>query len=80
MRQSSFRYLKGEPGKHKNEYGERCSKRPFAPIPNVVRLAELLGQGASDLDLTHITEKYNPFTGKGFLQLPRTRAISNRSN
>jgi len=79
VRQSSSRYLEAEPGKHKNEYGERCSKRPFAPVPNVVRLAELLGQGVSDLDVTHISEKYNPFTAKEFLQLPCMRAISNRN-
>jgi hypothetical protein len=79
VRQSSSRYLKGEPGKHRNEYGNRRSNRPFAPVPNVVRLAELLGQGVSDLDVTHITEKYNPFTGKEFLQLPCMRAISNRN-
>jgi len=78
VHQSSSRYLKAEPAKHKNEYGERCSKRPFAPLPNVVRLVDLLAQRVSDLDLTHIIEKYNPFTGKEFLQLPRTRAASNR--
>lgn len=77
MRQSSSRYLKGEPGKHRNEYGDRRSNRPFALHLNVVKLPDLRRQRVSDLDLTHITEKYNPFTGKEFLQLSRIRAISN---
>ena len=79
MRQSSSRYLKGEPGKDRNEYGDRRSNRPFAPLLNIVRLADLFRQRISHLDLTHISEKYNPFTGKEFLQLPRIRAISNRN-
>lgn len=78
MRQSSSRYLKGEAGKRRNEYGDRRSNRPFAPLLNVARPADLLRQRISDLDLTHISEKYNPFTGKGFLQLPGMRAIPNR--